>query len=133
MTQLLPIDRIDALLAQILDIPDTWGIFDVTKENNEVWISLRPKEMPLSDNLKTKVLRHLEICGSKSYLRLCYSNEEDLDKLPIYTTTGFCRPFITDVERMIGRTTDASICNLYGLTKEEFEKIKRECNTSLLA
>lgn len=129
MTQLLPI----GVLAKILDIPDTWVIFDAKKENNEVWISLRPTETPLSDNLRVKILRHLEFLGSKAYLKLCYSNEEDLNKLPVYTTTGFCKPFIMDVKKMFGRATDASICNLYGLTNKELEKIKEECSTSLLA
>ncbi len=62
----------------MLNIPDTWVIFDAKKEGNEVWIFLRPKETPLSDNLRTEVLRHLEVFGSKAYLKLYYSTEEEI-------------------------------------------------------
>ncbi len=130
MTQsLLPIE----MLAQLLELPDSWAIFDVKSENKEVWISLKPKEIPLSDDLKTEILRHLETFGKRTYIKLYFSNEEDLNKLPLYTKIGFCKPFIMDVRKMFGRATDASICNLYILTKKELDKIREECNTSLLA
>ncbi len=129
MTQpLLPIE----LLTKLLELPDSWVIFDVKSENNEVWIFLKPKETPLSDDLKTEILRHLETFGNRTYIKLYFSNEKDLNKLPLYTKIGFCNPFIMDVRKMFGTATDASICNLYGLTKKELNKIKEECNPSLL-
>ncbi len=129
MTQpLLPIE----MLTQLLKLTESWVIFDVKNENNEVWISLKPKETSLLDDSKTEILRHLEIFGNKAYIKIYFSNEEDLDQLPLYTKIGFCKPFIMDVRKMFGRATDASICNLYGLTKKELNKIKEECNTSLL-
>ena len=121
------------MLTQLLELPDSWIIFDLKNENNEVWISLKPKETSLLDNSKTEILRHLETFGNRTYIKLYFSNEEDLHKLPLYTKIGFCKPFIMDVKKMFGRATDASICNLYGLTKKELKKIKEECNTSLLA
>ncbi len=130
MTQLLlPIE----LLTKLLELPDSWVIFDGKSENNEVWISLKPKETPLSDDLKTEILRHLETFGNRTYIKLYFSNEEDLNKLPLYTKIGFCKPFIMDVRKWFGTATDASICNLYGLTKKELNKIKEECNPRLLA
>ncbi|KOR28979.1 hypothetical protein TI05_15900 [Achromatium sp. WMS3] len=121
----------NALIAEMLNIPDTWVIFDAKKKGNEVWIFLRPKETPLSDNLRTEVLRHLEVFGSKTYLKLYYSTEEEINKLPIYTASGFCKPFVMDVNKMFGTATDASICNLYGLTRQELENIKKECTNIL--
>ncbi len=130
MTQtLLPVE----MLTHALELPESWVIFDVKKENNEIWISLKPKETPLLDDAKIEILRHLEIFGNKTYIKLYFSNEEDLNKLPLYTKIGFCKPFIMDVRKMFGRATDASICNLYILTKKELDKIREECNTSLLA
>jgi hypothetical protein len=120
MIKILPND----FFTRVLEIPNTWVIFDSRIENNEVWISLRPTETPLSDRLKTDVLRHLEVCGRKAYLKLYFSNEEELNTLPIYTNTGFCKPFVAGVERMLGSATDNSIRHLYDLTDKELEKIK---------
>jgi len=131
MTQsLLPTE----LLTQLLALPDSWVVFDVDvkNEDNEVWISLKPKETSLSDASKTEVLRHLEFWGKRAYLKLYFSNEKDLDKLSLYTKIGFCKPFIMDVRKMLGRATDASICNLYSLTRKELNRIKEECDTNLL-
>ena len=116
------------LLTQLLKLPDSWVIFDVKCENNEVWIFLKPKETALSDDPKTEILRHLEIFGNRTYIKLYFSNEEELNKLPFYTKIGFCKAFIMDVRKMFGSSaTDASICNLYSLTKKELNKIKKEC------
>ena len=120
------------LLTKLLELPDSWVIFDIENKNNEVWISVKPKETPLSDDLKTEILRHLETFGNRTYIKVYFSNEEDLNKLPLYTKIGFCKPFIMDVRKMFGTATDASICNLYGLTKKELNKIKEECNARFL-
>jgi hypothetical protein len=125
----LPIE----ILTQLLDLPDSWVIFDVKKENNEIWIYLKEKGISSLDNSKTETLRHLEIFENRTYIKLYFLNEEGLNKLPLYTKTGFCKPFIMDVMKMFGRATDASICNLYGLTKKELNKIKKECNADFLA
>jgi len=130
MAQLeLPIE----LLTQLLKLPDSWVIFDAKSENDEVWISLKSKETLLSDNLTTDILRHLDFFGKKAYIKIYSSDEDDLSKLPLYTKTGFCKPFIMDVKKMFGKATDASICNLYNLTEKELNKIKDECNTNVLS
>jgi hypothetical protein len=36
------------LLTQLLELPDFCIIFDVKSENNEFWVYLKPKELPLS-------------------------------------------------------------------------------------
>lgn len=120
------------LLAQLLELPDSWVIFDTKSEDKEVWVFLKPKDMSLSsDDVKTEVLRHLDVFEKRAYIKLYFTNEEDLNELQLYTKTGFCKPFVKDVKRLLGKATDRSICNLYGLTKEELNKIKG--NTKLLA
>lgn len=130
MTQLeLPVES----LAQLLELPDSWVIFDVKSEDNEVWIFLKIKEMPSSNDTKTEILRHLDTFGKRTYIKLHFTSEQDLDELQFYTGIGFCKPFIKDVKKMLGIATDTSICSLYSLTKEELNKIKVRGNAKLLA
>ena len=112
------------MLQKLLELPDSWVIFDVKSENNEMRISLKPKETPLSDDLKTEILRHLDNFGNRTYIKLYFSNEEELNNISLYTKIGFCKPFIMDVRKMFGTATDASICSLYDLTIKELNKIK---------
>jgi len=112
------------LLTQLLELPNSWVIFDIESDNHEAWLFLKKKEISLSDEIKTETLRHLEIFGKKAYIKLHFTNDKDLNELKFYTTIGFCVPFIMDVKKMIGKSTDASICKLYDLTMKELNKIK---------
>jgi len=123
----LPVEQ----LAQMMQLPDSWVILEVKNGNNEMLISVKPKDTSRLDESKTEVLRHLEFFGNRVYVKFYFSNEEDLDKLPLYTKTGFCKPFVEDVRKMFGRSTDKSICHLYSLTTEELDKIKGEYKTIL--
>ena len=112
------------LLTELLELPDSWVIFDAKDKNNEFWLYLKPNKLTLSHNIRSQILRHLDAFGKNTYIKLHFENDDDLKNLQFYTKIGFCEPFIKEIKHMARGGNDESICRLYNITKEDLDQIK---------